>query len=142
MIEYELASGFSGDFGYSELNDTITMGTRYLKLSRLNDDELLEFISDCIVHEFMHGIVYKMAKKKYGKRMGSTLDGLFDTIAYLFVTRRDLDLRMVNVHCEDWHTHILKHGMEDMFDYYFMSQEFYMSNLDILLGHKKGRIKL
>jgi len=61
-------------FTYRHYSDEITIGS--FSLNNFTDSEINEYISDCLIHEYVHRVLYKLFDIIVSK--------LFDGIEYLF----------------------------------------------------------
>lgn len=73
MTEYSI-NYISKSCCYRLLDDNIILGMENSKL--LTNDELIEFTSDCLIHEYTHKIMNELFSNDVSK--------LFDAIEYLF----------------------------------------------------------
>ena len=85
---------------YRFVTDTIRLGMENTKL--LTNDELTEYVTDCLIHEYTHKILNDLFNNDVSK--------LFDAIEYLF--RNDKLHEKTLIRRITYQTFIMKYGFE------------------------------
>jgi len=102
---------------YDTATDTIYIGSN--NLSNLSDNEIIEYISDSLIHEHIHRVLYKM--------FNLTATKLFDAIEYNFRNQKLHKKGLSNVgefvykEQETYHTFIKRMGFKAFLEYYHIS---------------------
>ena len=128
-----------GCFSYSYVADEMYLSTSSLDIDLLSDDELIAFISDCIIHELMHRTIYNIILKEYNKHVAHMVASLFESIEHHFIECHELDVRVTSLHKNvyTWKEMIDKNGIDFLFEHYFIDKNTYLANRDRLLGWRK-----
>ena len=128
-----------GTFGYDYVVDELYISTSGLNIDLLSDDELILFVSDCIVHELLHKIIYNNICLEYNKDVAYIVSALFECIERNFLRYPELDDRVTDTNdtCT-WKQAIEKDGIDILFKLYNLDMDMYFKHLDKLLGMKRG----
>lgn len=113
MVEYKVNT-WRVKSSYDEKTDTILLGGG--DFSMLSDSEEIEFVTDIIIHEYMHKVLYEM--------FDLTLTKLFDAIQQHF---RDVSLheRILAQHIfqETYQSYIKNNGFKAFLEYYHIDND-------------------
>jgi len=102
---------------YDTATDTIYIGSN--NLNNLSDNEVIEYVSDSLIHEHVHRVIYKM--------FNLTTTKLFDAIEYNF-RNEALHVKAISdvgdfifEEQETYHTYIKRMGFKAFLEYYHIS---------------------
>lgn len=99
-------------FAYRAFTDEISIATQNLDM--LSDNELTEFMSDCLIHEYVHKVLYAL--------FDGVVSKLFDGIEYLF-RNDELHERTLESPRFTYQSFIKKQGFNKFLDYYNLDKQ-------------------
>ena len=136
-MEYEITD--DGNFSYNPIRDIIELSSSNIMLNGLSDDELIEYISDVIVHEHLHKIVRILVTERFGGYLGYIVTCLFDSVGYFFRESPELDAITTDTSIQlSWRDAIKSRGIDCLFNFYKINRKTYIKKmLPILLLEKE-----
>ena len=126
----------SKGFSYNPNRNSMSLTMRDKLFSNILDDEMVNYISDTITHEYLHYIVFNIVKKDYGYDVAKMVTCLFDGIGHHFFEYKKLFDRISKSAGQlTWEVIMGFYGKDEVFRYYGINKKGYMNCLEVFNIH-------
>lgn len=126
-MEIEYVLNYKPTFQFSQRNYQILIGGNKESYNGFSDDEISEYISDALTHEYIHKIIYDLFKD-------DTLCKLFDAVQQYFRNTELLTRIFEKINHITWNIYIDRYGFDDFLEHYHIDENdvndsFILSNI-------------